>query len=137
MNVFVEVLESKQKVLLLAYSPHPDVGAIKNAIEASRNYEVNVAYAKDFDNNIKDYNLIILHQLPAAGLNSQPLFDKIKAADVSLWYIIGSQTNITAFNNLKAGLNIVNSNGKLNQVQADVNKNFSLARWPTSRCRTR
>ncbi|MEO8146999.1 MAG: hypothetical protein ABI723_05140 [Bacteroidia bacterium] len=125
-NVFVEVLESKQKVLLLAYSPHPDIGSIKNAIEASQNYEVKVAYAKDFDNNIKDYNLIILHQLPAAGLNSQLLFDKIKTTDVSLWYIIGSQTNIAAFNSLKAGLNIANANGKLNQVQADVNKNFSL-----------
>src|SRR5262249_31494745 len=44
-DVFIEVLESKQKVLILAASPHPDVAALKYAVESSENYEVKVMMA--------------------------------------------------------------------------------------------
>lgn len=127
-DVFVEVLESKMKVLLLANAPHPDISALKNAIESSMNYEVKTALISNFDNNIKEFNLIILHQLPSVNNTAQALIDAITKSDVPVLYILGAQTNINAFNAIKCGLTITNSNsnGKLNQVQADVNKNFSL-----------
>ena len=32
-DVFVDIIDGRQKILLLANAPHPDLGAIKNAIE--------------------------------------------------------------------------------------------------------
>ncbi len=38
-SVFTDVLDSKQKVLILANSPHPDVSALRQAISGFKNYE--------------------------------------------------------------------------------------------------
>src|SRR6185369_11426196 len=40
-DLFIDVLDSKKKVLLVANAPHPDVSAIKSAIERNSFYEVN------------------------------------------------------------------------------------------------
>src|SRR5204863_8210227 len=60
-DIFVEVLETKQKVLLLAASPHPDLGAIKQSIESSENYEVKVSTLEQFDGKVNDYDVVVLH----------------------------------------------------------------------------
>ena len=39
-EVFIEVLESKKQVLIAAGSPHPDIRAIRSALEETGNYEV-------------------------------------------------------------------------------------------------
>ena len=47
-EVFVEILESRQKILLLTESAHPDIFALTTAIEQNDNYEVNQQFVKDF-----------------------------------------------------------------------------------------
>ncbi|MBC7654004.1 MAG: hypothetical protein H7098_05945, partial [Oligoflexus sp.] len=37
-TIFVEVLDGKEKILILADAPHPDISAIKQAIESNKNY---------------------------------------------------------------------------------------------------
>ena len=39
-DFFVEVLDGRQKVLILAANPHPDIAAIKRSISGNDNYEV-------------------------------------------------------------------------------------------------
>ena len=125
-SVFIEVIESKQKVLLLANAPHPDIAAIKNAVELSGNYEVKTAFAADFAQSITEYNLIILHQLPSVSYNMNDLFSKIKNSDVSLMFVLGAQSNVGAFNGLQTGLTIGSSNNTVSEVQALADQNFSL-----------
>ena len=45
-DFFVEVIDGRLKVLLLANSPHPDLAVLKNALLDQRNYEVDVEMAK-------------------------------------------------------------------------------------------
>ncbi len=125
-DVFIEVAESKQKVLILANAPHPDIAAIKNVLEKSQNYEVKSVPAKDFDGNLNDYHLVILHQLPSGDNSSAALIQKLTDTDASLFYILGSQTNVNNFNKLDAGINISDNGGRINEVQARVDNNFSL-----------
>lgn len=125
-DVFVEVVESKQKVLLLANAPHPDIAAIRSAIENSPNYEVTVQYAKDFNGNSGGYNLIILHQLPSATVNVTE-WEKRWHNDIqSLWFILGAATNINFLNAADAGLNVSSSNGSIAEVQSSLAQDFSL-----------
>ncbi len=58
-EVFVEILESRQKILLLTESAHPDIFALTTAIEQNDNYEVNQQFVKDFNGDYSNYSLLI------------------------------------------------------------------------------
>ena len=66
-EVFIDVLDSRQKVLILAYAPHPDLQAIRAAIAGNESYNVDVQLAKEFNGNLQDYSMVVWHQLPGMG----------------------------------------------------------------------
>jgi len=125
-DVFIEIVENKQKVLILANAPNPDLGALKNAIETSQNYEVKIDQVNTFDGRLGDYSLVILHNLPSDNQNIASVLEKIKSANISAWFVLGASTNISAFNSLGAGLSITQQNGKLNDVLPALAPEFSL-----------
>jgi hypothetical protein len=47
-DIFIDVLDARQKILLLANSPHPDLAALKQSITDNKNYEVETAFADQF-----------------------------------------------------------------------------------------
>ena len=125
-DVFVEVIENKQKILVINASPNPDVSAIRNAIESSTNYEMTSMLASEFNGKLSDYNLVVLHGIPNYGFDFNQLREKIIANRIPVWYILGASTNIGAFNNLKTGVQIQDQKGSLNDVQVSIPGNFSL-----------
>ena len=64
-DIYIDILEGRQKILILANSPHPDITALKEAIITNKNYEVRFSNVADFDEDMQMYNLIILHGLPS------------------------------------------------------------------------
>ncbi len=64
-EIFVEVLDSKSRVLLVSGSPHPDISAINQAIISNLNYEVDEFLLNDFTGNPENYSMVILYQLPS------------------------------------------------------------------------
>ncbi len=125
-DIYIEVQETKRKVLIVADSPHPDVAALKQAIESNENYEVKVETIDKFENNLKDEQLVILHQLPSADHPATDLLKSIKQNAIPALYILGSQTNVNAFNSLNAGITIRNSINKGNEIQPSVNPSFGM-----------
>jgi len=119
---FIEVIDGRQKVLILSNSPHPDIAAIKQSIETNKNYEVKTALVSNFNKeDIEKANLLILHQLPSANfpINSlKPLIDK-----KSCWFILGEQTNLGAFSNVQNLLAIA-SPGNSQETFARFNTSF-------------
>ncbi len=129
-DIFVEVIDDRQKILLLANSPHPDIAAIRQAIEQNQNYEVTYANINDFTDNISKYNLVILHQLPSVTNSATQIFNQLKNNPVSVLYILGNQTNLQAFNALQAGVTIPPSNATKNTANPVVNNSFALFSLP-------
>lgn len=125
-DIYVEVVESKQKVLIIAQAPHPDISALRSAIESSANYEVTLKYAADFNGNATGNNLIILHGLPAANAEFMKYITKWQQENQSLWYILSSSTSINTFNESHPGINVSSNNGSLNETQAVAAPDFSL-----------
>ncbi len=125
-DIFVDVLEGRQKILMLANSPNPDISAIKQAILSNRNYEVEDFVVSDFDKPIATYNLIILHGLPSITNSIKPILDKIEEKKLPVLYIISSQTSLPLFNNLKSGLSITGDGIIYNEALPVLNKEFSL-----------
>ena len=125
-EIFVEVLDSRQKILLLQAAPHPDVAALKQAIEKNRNYTIDNFMLSDFNGSIASYSLVILHQIPSVNDVGFQVTNQLKTIPVPVLYIIGSQSNIPAYNNLMAGLQIPPSMSSFNVATGVLNPDFSL-----------
>ena len=120
---YIEVINSQSKVLILAHAPHPDIFTIKKALAGKKQYQVESTLAKDFNQSIDAYNLIITHNLPQSN---NALFNQIASSDVPAWYIIGAATNQQALNNSTAGIQILGRASSSNTVRAGYDKNFGL-----------
>ena len=57
----VTVLDGRQKVLIFAQSPHPDMGALRQSFSANKNIEVKTVFLGDPVPNFAEFDLIILH----------------------------------------------------------------------------
>jgi hypothetical protein len=117
-TIYVEVLDAKQKLLLVYDAAHPDISVIKQAIEANKNYELKAVQLTDIgDVNIGDYSLILLHQpSPATFVILKELIAKSKTP---LWYMLGAQADINNFN-------LVQKLTHISAVRFDVQEVFAL-----------
>ena len=77
-DIFIEVLDARQKILILANAPHPDLGAMKSLITTNKNYEVEIKYPEGNNYNINDYNVVVLHNLPSKKNKIVGDLEKIK-----------------------------------------------------------
>lgn len=126
-DFFIEVLDGRNKILLLGSSPHPDMTAIKQAVESNKNYEVKIEYAKDFNTStLKNYNLVILHQVPSFENPAKFITDKINDEKLPFLSIVGTQTSMPAFNSLATGITISNYRYNVNDVLPQQNEDFAL-----------
>lgn len=125
-KAFVDIIESKQKVLIIANAPHPDISGLKNAIETSPNYEVKIASIQDAPTPFSTYELVILHDIPSANQKAEDLLEKLRVAGVSIFQVLGAQADVGTFNKTQKLLNVSGNNAKSNMVQAHINSNFSL-----------
>ena len=123
---FIRVIESKDKIAIVYDAPHPDVAAIRSALELSENYELTVSSVDEFKANPSEFGLIILHQLPSQKHPASSLLSQIRQSGVSSLYIIGTQTDLNAFNGLNTGLQITQSKNMTNNATASYNSNFML-----------
>lgn len=135
-SVYVEVIEGKEKILLIANAPHPDIKAIRSAIEKNKNYELHIYIpglkmkdGKGYDNKAK-YDLVVLHQFPNIKRNAALLLDKLKKQNIPFWYIVGGETNINTFNKMNPLLTIEGYRGQKDKVTAAFVDDFSLFTFP-------
>ncbi|MBL4593637.1 MAG: hypothetical protein JKX68_07475 [Flavobacteriales bacterium] len=122
-DIYIEVLDGRQNILILANAPHPDIKALKLSIESNENYKVTSQLISDFDGKTEPYSLVIIHQLP----NSTPENIKtLSRSNVSILYVLGNQTSIHKFNDYNIGLNISKSSNSFNEILPTVAVNFPL-----------
>jgi hypothetical protein len=115
-NFIVDVIDTREKILILASAPHPDVAAIKESIESGQSYEVETAYS-DFNKPLKPYSLIIFHNIQLAG---SALFNEVIKNKQPFLVILPKPSD-----NLP-GLKISITSAKVNETEPVFNKNFTL-----------
>lgn len=125
-DMFVEVLKSRQKILILANSPHPDISAIRQALGSNINYEVDDVLLENFNAPLEAYNLLILHQLPSFSPNSARIMQRITRTEVPVLFILGRQTDLRQFRTLRSGMQVSGPDqGNVNEIQAYLNETFN------------
>ncbi len=125
-DVFIEVLDGRQKILILALSPHPDVAAIRSAVEKNQNYEVEAKTIDEFSGGFAQYNLVILHQLPGALSIQNKKLEALFTSDVPMLFILGSQTDVVEHARLNTGIKIPDHKKKVNDAVAVPAVGFTL-----------
>ncbi len=125
-QIITEVTDSKQKVLILANSPHPDISAIRQALELNQNFETDFFLANKFTKSVQGYNLIILHQLPSRYNSGTAVLSQIAKSNIPVLYILGGQSSLQKFDNLNTGLTTGAYANSADEVQGTLNKNFTL-----------
>ncbi|MGQ0828562.1 MAG: hypothetical protein ACT4ON_09225 [Bacteroidota bacterium] len=119
-DIFIDVLDARQKIVILADAPHPDISAIKQSIESNQNYEVESYTLADFDKPLKNYNLVILHQLPSARNPSSKILTELNNSDIPVWSFSGANTV------LKVDLSVASQSQKTNECEAILDPDFPL-----------
>ncbi|MES2838146.1 MAG: hypothetical protein V4667_11520 [Bacteroidota bacterium] len=125
-DVIVDVLDSRQKVLILADAPHPDINALKSALDDNQNYETEFFITERFNKKVSAYNLVVLAQLPSNFANPIKIVQEIKQSNIPVLFLIGNQSNLSALSNLGFGLEAQLKNAKPNEVIPVSENMFSL-----------
>ncbi|MBC8321807.1 MAG: hypothetical protein H8E34_13920 [Bacteroidetes bacterium] len=125
-NIFIDVLNSRQKILILAYAPHPDVGAIKQSLSKNKNYQVETEYINSFNKDVNEFDLVILHQLPSKKNAGIRLLKNLSDTELPVLFILGNQSQISVFNNHFVGLNISSAVGSTVSAQFEFNNTFAF-----------
>jgi hypothetical protein len=124
-DFFIDILEGRQKILILANAPHPDIAGIKSAILSNRNYTVDDFLVSDFQGEVAAYNLMILHGLPSLKNPIQPILEISKKEKIPVLYIVTSQVNFPLLNEQGAGLQITGDPLIFNESTPVFNENFT------------
>ena len=125
-DIFIDVLDARQKILIIADSPHPDLTAIRQAVIENKNYEIKIEYANRLKAKIADYNFVILHQLPSTKHNAADILQQIKTKKLPHLFIVGSQSSLGSLNAIQGLLTITGDTKNSNDVQGIIAEDFSI-----------
>lgn len=122
-DVFVEVVDEKKKILIAAAAPHPDINAITSALKDLQNYSITVKTGLAMPDNYNQFDIIILHQQPAAARNA-PLIMK------PTWLITGPITDPGLLTQINKAVALNISPGVQQNAFVNYNPAFSYFTLP-------
>ena len=133
-SIFIEVVEGRKKILLIAPAPHPDIKAIRSVVEKNSNYEFILHIPGVMEANPAVMKpgvaeLVIFHQIADRNNKTQALYQQFKLASSSLLMVIGTQTNLRQLTPNQIPLTF-ESNGQWDEVTPVVNTGFHDFNFP-------
>lgn len=106
-RIFINVLETRAKIALFAGSPHPDLGAMKEAFKREDRYEVTSFIRKTTTSfytspnayNLADFDLFILHNFPLTEGDrawATKIAEEAEKRKKPMLVFVGSRTSLSA-----------------------------------------
>ena len=121
-SFYVEVINSRNKVLLLSGAPHPDISALKSVLDEYEGSEVITSLYSEWNKSLDEVDLIICHE---PGINfDQNTLQLIKQKNIPIFFIIGPNTSSGAISKLNIGITVAAGN-QTDENQAVISKSFS------------
>jgi hypothetical protein len=127
-DIYIEVLDSRLKIAIIANAPHPDLAALKSIIEANNNYDCKLELIENTlaaTSLIGNANLIILHQLPSFQNNAISIVKAANDKHIPILFVLGSSSNLAGFSQVQNLVSISGNAANTNETQASFNKDFS------------
>ncbi len=125
-EIFIDVLDARQKILLLANAPHPDLAALKATLEQNKNYQVATAFIGDASVDVARFDFVVLHNLPSVTNDIAGVLRKLDEKRTPRLFFAGAQTNFAALQNAQSLVQISGTDGRnSNDVQPAIAPNFA------------
>ncbi len=128
-DIYIDVLDARQKILIIANSPHPDISAIKQAIESNKNYTVSVVNPTEANAALNAKNavdFVIMHQLPSKTNDASGILRLMNDKKIPRWFIAGQQSNFALLNAAQSLVSVTGAGSdNTNDVQAKINPSFT------------
>lgn len=128
-TAFIDVVEGKKKILLVANAPHPDVKALRAVVENNPNYELLVHIPQVEETEAKNLqptviDLAIFHQAPDVRGRTHELFQRFTSSKTSLFVIVGQQTDLNAITQQQLPLKFEQTPRQYDDVMPVINPMF-------------
>jgi hypothetical protein len=120
-NFAVEIIDQKTNVAIVSAINHPDIGALKRAIETNAQRKVTIV-KPNLINSLQDYTILILYQ-PTSDFKS--VFENNKLAGINTFFITGNNTDFSFLNQRQSNL-IFKMSGQKEDYLAGFNSQFNL-----------
>ena len=117
----VEVIDQSTKVLIVSDIVHPDIGAIKRAIESNEQRKVTIKKPFEALSIVNDHQLIILYQPNRSFTN---IYSEINKLNKNTLVFTGQQTDWYFLNNIQDNY-IKEVTNQSENVVGILNKNYS------------
>ncbi len=119
-SVYIDVVEGRERILLVAAAPHPDLAAIRKALAKSDNYETKIFIPTISDSNPTGEYDVVIEQ----GAFSN-VFPKIEIdPNAARWYLLNNRSQIGALPS-NTGVTIAAQGNQRDNVAGAVNTLFS------------
>jgi len=122
----VEVLESKRKIAICFDQYHPDLAAIKSALDENKNFNTELIDVSEKNVDLKNVNLCVMYQIPSTENSYAALFQRVVQQKIPLLMIIGGSSGLAELNILELGVNFPQNSDLVQNAVYDGNKLFSL-----------
>ena len=119
---YIEVIDSRSKILLLADAPHPDISAIKQELEKDEIIDVSTSLINKWNGELNPYSLVIWHN-PTE--KDKSVLKKINESKIPVLYILGNQSSNSLINEMDIGVNLPLSKS-IDQAQGIFSNDFKL-----------
>jgi hypothetical protein len=128
-SIFIEVVEGKKKIVMIASAPHPDIKALKTVVEKNSNYEFvlhipGIAEADPALLNAGGAELYIFHQVIDQFGKTSRLFSELYKSNSSVMLMIGGNTNLRQLQQYDIPIQFESFNGQWDDVTPVINNNF-------------
>ena len=120
-NFAVEVIDQRTEIALISSFNHPDLGALKRAIESNAQRKVTLLKPKEI-NDLSKYNIVILYQ-PTIEFKS--FFEKNTDLGLNTFIITGTKTDFNYLNQQQKDL-VFKMSSQSESYIADYQDNFNL-----------
>jgi hypothetical protein len=107
-NFAVEVIDQRKEIAIISDISHPDLGALKRAIESNAQRKVTLLKTNSIS-DLKKYNLLILYQ-PTASFRK--VFEANKNLRINTFTITGMSTDFNLLNQMQSDLDFKLTNKK-------------------------
>jgi hypothetical protein len=124
-EIYIDVLDARQKILLLANSPHPDLSALKQTLELNKNYAVTTSFVSDPGLDVAKHDFVVLHNLPSTTSDISGIISTLNNRRIPRFFIAGMQTNFRALATAQSLVNVQSDLTQSDDVQARVSPQFS------------
>jgi hypothetical protein len=129
-TIFVEVVEGKKKIAIVAPSPHPDIKALRTVIEQNANYELileipGVVKEPREEIAVQDVDLVIFHQSPDRQGRTRARYNEFMKNRNAAFFILGAQSDLALLAREDVPLEMEGVPRDYDEVTPVVNTSFS------------